>query len=250
MFGAPAPAAGGSLFGSAPATGGLFGAAPATPAGGLFGQPAQTGGGLFGASQAPAAGGLFGAPPATPSLFGAPQQPTSLFGASQPAATPSLFGAPAASGSLFGAPPATPSLFGAPPAPATSLFGQSQPSLFGQPTVNPTPLFGQSQPAASSLFGAKPSLFGTSSLAQSTAPLVPRLGDPYPPPNPDDPSIESRIEAIKAAWDPTTPRCQFQTYFYNMPAPPNTVAQYNSPPVGLDPKAWARAVRENPDPEQ
>jgi len=87
LFGTPAPATGGSLFGAtpapaAPSTGGLFGSstpAPAPNAGGLFGAPAPApaaGGSLFGApTPAPATGGLFGSTPAPApgSLFGAPQ---------------------------------------------------------------------------------------------------------------------------------------------------------------------------------
>ena len=86
---APAPAAGGGLFGApapAPATGGgLFGStpAPAPATGGLFGAaspaPAPAGGGLFGATPAPApaaGGGLFGAAPAAPAFGAAPAPAT------------------------------------------------------------------------------------------------------------------------------------------------------------------------------
>ena len=87
-FGTPAPAPGGSLFGSSPAapapSTGLFGApAPAAPGGGsLFGSPAPAGGGsLFGSTMpapAPAPGGFgFGAASPAPSAFGTS---SSLFG--------------------------------------------------------------------------------------------------------------------------------------------------------------------------
>ncbi|GAA5906614.1 hypothetical protein JCM5296_000711 [Sporobolomyces johnsonii] len=270
-FGAPAATSTPSLFGSTPASApaaapSLFGSTPAAqPAAGtsLFGNTATSApapsGGLFGSSQ-PAAGstGLFGAPkPAT----------TSLFGASQPSSTPSLFGTttsqPATAPSLFGqSQPAgqTTSLFGQPaqqqqqqPQQPPSLFGQAQPA---QPAVTSAPLFGQSQSAASnSLFGSKPastSLFGsTAPVSAPPAPAapVPKLGEPYPPPNPNETPIESRIEAIKAAWDPQNPKCRFQTYFYNEPTPPNTVQMYGRPPNGTDEKAWQKAVRENPDPD-
>jgi len=60
------------MFGAA-AGGGLFGAAPAASGGGLFGAPAAAGGGLFGAPAAAAGGGgLFGAPAAGGGMFGAP----------------------------------------------------------------------------------------------------------------------------------------------------------------------------------
>ncbi|GAA5957072.1 hypothetical protein JCM21900_000784 [Sporobolomyces salmonicolor] len=270
-FGAPAASSAPSLFGSttasAPAAApSLFGSTPAAqPTAGtsLFGNTATSApapsGGLFGSSQ-PAAGstGLFGAPkPAT----------TSLFGASQPSSTPSLFG------TTTSQPAAAPSLFGQsqPAGQTTSLFGQptqqqqhqqqQQPSLFGQsqpaqPAVTSAPLFGQSQTAASnSLFGSKPastSLFGsTAPVSAPPAPAapVPKLGEPYPPPSPNEAPIESRIEAIKAAWDPQNPKCRFQTYFYNEPTPPNTVQMYGRPPNGTDEKAWQKAVRENPDPD-
>lgn len=73
-FGAPAPAATGSVFGApAPAAGGFGGfGAPAPAATGLFGAAAPApGAGAFGApAPAPAAGGLFGAAPAA-TRFGA-----------------------------------------------------------------------------------------------------------------------------------------------------------------------------------
>lgn len=130
------------------------------------------------------------------------------------------------------------------------------------------PLFGQSQTAATaSLFGApKPagSLFGSTNTggfgaslsasqaqqSQQPAASVPRLGDPYPPPNPNEPSIESRLQAIKSAWDPADPGCKFQTYFYNEVLPPNKASMYGRPPQGTDDRAWQKAVRENPDPER
>ena len=122
LFGkSPAPAPGTSLFSSAPAPGGgLFGstAAPA-PSGGLFGAaPAPAaGGGLFGSAPAPATGGgLFGAAPAA----AAP-----AFGAAPAAAAPAFGAAPAAAAPAFGAAPAAPA-FGAAPAPATGgLFGST-----------------------------------------------------------------------------------------------------------------------------
>ncbi|SCV70810.1 BQ2448_3572 [Microbotryum intermedium] len=278
------PAPTGGLFGATPTstagtTGSLFGGfgattsqAPATPAGGgLFGG-STTGAGMFGASSTTTSQA-----PATTSLFGQQQSTTTtpgLFGASTSAATPG-------GSSLFGAtsqPGATSSLFGASTAPAgQSLFGQSQqaPSFsFGasnqaqqqannaaQPAVTAAPLFGQSQSAATaSLFGSKSassSLFASNSTfgvqpnpAVQPQPPMPKLGDPYPPPNPNERPIESRIEAIKSAWDPQDPKCRFQTYFYNEPAPLNNVKMYGRPPQGTDEKAWQKAVRENPDPEK
>jgi len=163
-------------------------------------------------------------------------------------------------GGLFGA-----STFGQPPAPAGSAAGAQQALPLS------SSLFGQSQSAAtSSLFGSKPTqpaAFGAnplfpSSLSQSnqfsastsTAVIpqpapVPKLGEPYPPPNPAEPTIESRLEAIKSGWDTTTAQCRFQTYFYNAVPAGSSAGGYAKPP-GAEEKAWLKAVRENPEPEK
>ncbi|KAM0789122.1 hypothetical protein ACM66B_003176 [Microbotryomycetes sp. NB124-2] len=284
LFGSTTPASGTttstSLFGStttAPSSStpgtSLFGASSAAPGTtSLFGNTATSA-----ASSAPS---LFGQSAATPTpgtstgLFGSQpqQQSTSLFGgqtSSQPGSSTSLFGGGAGGGGLFG------STSSAPP----SLFGQqqpatSQPPAAGQPAVTAAPLFGQSQTAAtSSLFGSKPAststslfgskpasggLFGQSSSLSSSTPLpptaqppVPKLGDPFPPPNSaNQRPIESRIQDIKSAWDPQDPKCKFQTYFYNEVLPPNKASMYGRPPQGTDERAWQKAVRENPDPEK
>ncbi|KAL7478711.1 hypothetical protein ACHAW6_004464 [Cyclotella cf. meneghiniana] len=104
LFGAPAPAPTGGLFGSTSTS------APA-PSGGLFGStPAPaTSGGLFGSTPAPApSGGFFGNNPAPSGGF---------FGASAPAPSGGLFGAPtpAPSGGLFGASAPAPSAFSSQP---------------------------------------------------------------------------------------------------------------------------------------
>jgi nuclear pore complex protein Nup54 len=223
----------------------LFGAAPAAPS--LFGQPAAPQSSLFGAPAAPSS--PFGAPAAAaapPSLFGAPQPAPSLFGAPAPAAPAGggLFG----QSSLFSTPPA--------PAPAPSLFG----STFGQPAAAapapaPAPFsFGQSQAAASnSLFGppsSAPSLFNSQAPAQIPLPpaALPKLGSaPLSPPN--QPSIETRLEKIKNAWDPNSPQCRFQTYFYNVVdlSGGRSTSMYGRPPGGTDETAWTKAVRENPE---
>ncbi|GAA6061876.1 hypothetical protein JCM10212_000517 [Sporobolomyces blumeae] len=279
-FGAPAASSTStpSLFGSTPA--------PATSAPSLFGSstPAAststTTGGLFGSTSATPGGAAAGSTTTT-SLFGAPKPAgtttASLFGTSQPGTTTSLFGQ---------SQPTTTSLFGQPAQPqqqqqpSTSLFGQpaqpQQQQPQQQPAVTSAPLFGQSQSAATaSLFGSKPasstSLFGSTStaaaptslpfgqsqtpstlnstLTAAAPPVVPKLGDPLPP-NPNEPSIEARIGQVKAAFDPSDPKCRFQTYFYNEPTAPHGVKSYGRPPNGTDDKAWNKAVRENPDPER
>ncbi|GAA6039719.1 hypothetical protein JCM8097_001369 [Rhodosporidiobolus ruineniae] len=267
-----APATGG-LFGAAPAasaapaTGGLFGAAPAAGGTSLFGAPKPAGTGLFGSTTTPAAS----QPGAAPSLFGSTQPAaagTGLFGSAAPA--------PAAGGGLFGA--AAPaasgtgtSLFGQPAAPAAGggLFGSTAAAPAAQPAVTAAPLFGQSQSAASSsLFGpkptapaptAQPSLFGASTafaLGASTSivpapPSLPKLGDPLPSSlsSSSEKPIEARIEAIKAAWDPSNPACRFQTYFYNEIPPGQSASMFAKPPQASE-QGWEKARRENPDPER
>ncbi|GAA5971838.1 hypothetical protein JCM3765_006611 [Sporobolomyces pararoseus] len=277
-----------SLFGSTPATsapggGGttsLFGGGTSTaaPSGGLFGStPAASGGSLFGGAQQQK--------PATTSLFGGggggtsqPGTTPSLFGTSQPTSTPSLFGTSQAQ--------PTTSLFGQPQQQqqqqqtGSSLFGGGQQPQ-QQPAVTSAPLFGQSQSAATaSLFGSKPastqptttslSLFGNNNnnnasgnqfqqsqsqqqqqQQQQSQPLnqsIRKLGEP-PLPNPLEPTIESRIESIKSAYDPQHSKCRFQTYFYNEPAVGQNVQNYARPPNGTDDKAWNKAIKENPDPD-
>ncbi|BGP24144.1 nucleoporin Nup44 [Rhodotorula toruloides] len=274
---APAPGATPSLFGSAtaaPATGGLFGSVPATSSagGGLFGstttsQAPATGGGLFGSatpatgSAAPSAGGLFGSTNAgtTGGLFGAKPPTTGTTGG--------LFGSttqqqPATGGGLFGstAAPATGGLFGSmqqqpqqqqqqqqqqqPQQQAPSLFGQSQSAASAS-------LFGPKPAASSSFFGSANPLLGTSTTAQPTAPSapIPKLGDPLPS-KPNEPSIESRLSALKDAWDPSSPKCRFQTYFYNEVPAGQSVGMYSRPVEGARRDEWDRAVRENPEPEK
>ncbi|KAG0268181.1 Nucleoporin p58/p45 [Linnemannia exigua] len=132
---AAAPAAGSSLFSTAPALGSTS----------LFGKPAGFGAPTTTTSAAPTFSlttpaapsvGLFGAPAAAPatSLFGAPA-------ASAAAPSTGLFGAPAASAPATG-------LFGAPAAAApTGLFGASAAS------APATGLFGAPAPATASPFG-------------------------------------------------------------------------------------------------
>ncbi|BEJ15591.1 hypothetical protein CspHIS471_0501960 [Cutaneotrichosporon sp. HIS471] len=248
---ASTPAAGAGWFGSNAATqsagGGLFGSTGAQPqqqAGGLFGpgQPQQQqGGGLFGPATAQPqqqSGGLFGstanAQPAG-GLFGSTgQKPagTGLFGSTtaQPAAGGGLFGSATqpqqAAGGLFGASTAQPqqsSLFA--PKPAGGLFGST-----AQPQ-QPTGLF------ASTAQQPQQNMFASTSqpLAQSTAP-------------PQGQDIESRIVAIKNAWDDNSPDCRFKYFFYNV-VDPGTSQAYGRPISATDDSKWLRAMRDNPDPQ-
>ncbi|KAL7414656.1 nucleoporin complex subunit 54-domain-containing protein [Mrakia frigida] len=234
-FGQPAPAA------PAP-SGGLFGSQPAQPA------SSSTFGGFGAAAPKPAFS--FGSPAPA-----APQPQTSLFGSTSttPAPSTSLFGQPqqqqqAPSTSLFGAPPAQPGLFGQqpqqPPQQQGGLFGstsqqqpqqQQQQSTFGFQSQNQPqqqqqqqqqPPLGMSQLGASSFGGAAPG------------------GGPV---KLEDLSIEQRMEYVKGAWDPSSPTCKFQYFFYNL-VPPNETHLYGRPQNARDDAAWFKAQRENPDP--
>ncbi|RSH92222.1 hypothetical protein EHS25_008637 [Saitozyma podzolica] len=243
----PAPQAGGGLFGGAPTGGGgLFGQQPQqqqqqqqgqTPGAGssLFGgNSGATGGGLFGQAQAqpqqkPAGTGLFGSTAMTPSsggLFGSTAQP------GQQQAGTGLFGSTAQSQQ-----PAQSSLFGG--------FGQSQQpqqqqqqqpsastSIFGAP---PQPL--QQQPQAALFGSVNAPLAATSNLGASAVGLPQR----------QEQSIEERMMAVQRAWDPSSPDCRFKYFFYNV-VEPGTTYRYGRPAAANDDVKWAKAVRENPDP--
>jgi nuclear pore complex protein Nup54 len=63
-----------------------------------------------------------------------------------------------------------------------------------------------------------------------------------------EPDIESRIMSIQRAWDVNSPECQFKYYFYNV-VEPGTAHHYGRPANATDDAKWARAVRDNPDPD-
>ncbi|GFZ47778.1 hypothetical protein JCM24511_05525 [Saitozyma sp. JCM 24511] len=243
----PAPQAGGGLFGGASTGGGgLFGQQPQqqqqqqqgqTPGAGagssLFGGTAgATGGGLFGQAQTqqkPVGTGLFGSTAMTPSsggLFGSTTQP------GPPQAGTGLFGSTAQSQQ-----PAQSSIFGG--------FGQSQQqqqqqqpststSIFGASTQ---PLLQQQQPQAALFGSVNAPLAAISNLGASAVGLPQR----------QEPSIEERMMAVQRAWDPNSPDCRFKYFFYNV-VEPGTTYRYGRPAAANDDVKWAKAVRENPDP--
>jgi nuclear pore complex protein Nup54 len=158
---------------------------------------------------------------------------------------------------LFGSTaPATGGLFGSTTQPQQQQQQQQQqqsqaPSLFGQSqSAASASLFGP-KPATSSLFGSPNPLLGSSATAQPPAPAAPisKLGDPLPS-NPNEPSIESRLSALKDAWDPSSPKCRFQTYLYNEVPAGQSAAMYSRPVEGARRDEWERARRENPEPEK
>ncbi|WVQ75991.1 hypothetical protein IAR50_005627 [Cryptococcus sp. DSM 104548] len=268
--------------------GGLFGSATSTSAqpqqqpgqsGGLFGglgqsqqgqqpqqQPQQQGqtggGGLFGSAPSnPASGGLFGQKPAGSGLFGS----TSSAPAPAPASGGGLFGSTAqpsqqnAGGGLFGSTqqPAQQQASG-------GLFGTQQPQgqqqqgggLFGSTNQNSGGLFGgsgastsqpQQQPPQqqSGLFGStlgapQQQQLGQSQMQQS------QLGQSMFGAKKEQ-DIESRIRAVQNAWDSASPECRFKYFFYNV-VEEGTASRYGRPANATDDAQWAKALRDNPDP--
>ncbi|KZT64982.1 hypothetical protein DAEQUDRAFT_731954 [Daedalea quercina L-15889] len=264
--GAPTSTTGNSLFGTTnsnatgtnTAGGGLFGntGAANTTGGGLFGNTGgsntnATGGGLFGNTGAnttsTTSGGLFGNTSANPSAPGG-----GLFGSTNTntaGTTGGLFGntanaAPAQSGGLFG---------------STANTQASQPNLFGTQSQAglSTQLFGGStlgQPPqvqrAGSLFGG--SMLGGSALGAtqgglfSSRPAVP-AGQTQADAQSQFVSLQQRIEGIYLAWNPASPQCRFQHYFYNL-VDPSQVHLYGRPANATNDALWQKAAKENPDP--
>ncbi|KAL5495512.1 NUP57 [Sanghuangporus weigelae] len=204
--------------------------------------------GAFGASTAPTGGtGPFAASTANPS-----QPSTGLFGQQQnqqPAGTTTLFGQPQIQQQQQQQP--TTSLFG-----QSTAQAQSQPtglfSNFGQSTTNSAPnttggfgLFGSSQPG-SSLMGAPNAGTSTSGLFAGRTSLMQgqQQGDSA---QAQFVNLVQRIEAVAQAWDPSSPQCRFEHFFYNL-VDPSQVHLYGRPPNATNDALWQKATRENPDP--
>ncbi|EKM78316.1 hypothetical protein AGABI1DRAFT_121430 [Agaricus bisporus var. burnettii JB137-S8] len=146
---------------------------------------------------------------------------------------------------------------------------QQQPSLFGSTTTGQpsTGLFGGSSTnAGGGLFGNRSqqpgtgSLFGSTTgtgaaLNASTLPSSSLLGSRTaltPAQQQADAQtqalqLQQRIEAIYHAWNPSSPQCRFQHYFYNLVSP-ERVGLYGRPTNALNDTLWEKARRENPDP--
>ncbi|KAF8909698.1 nucleoporin complex subunit 54-domain-containing protein [Gymnopilus junonius] len=251
----PSQATGGGLFGqqqNQPGTttgttgtgGGLFGSTTTTSTGsGLFGSNTQlptqpTGTGIFGSTQT--GGGLFGggAKPATGGgLFGSITTPATS------TTTNPLFG-----GSLFGQP--------------QQAQQQQQQQQQQQPQQQQGGLFGST--AGNPLFGGNKSTLGTSSLGvplqqttgfgASTTPgnLLGSRSTAGTQQQPADAQAQFQqltqsMEKIYNSWNPQSPECQFQYYFYNL-VDPKQVSLYGRPLNATNEALWEKAVRENPDP--
>ncbi|KAF9224896.1 hypothetical protein BS17DRAFT_779235 [Gyrodon lividus] len=245
---------GGSIFGNTstntqqqPTSGSLFGSTNNTT------QPSN----LFGttATQAPGSGGgLFGSSTTSSNPLFGNKNPASIFGTQGSGTTtgtgstntitpPSLFGQPAAQGMTTTTQPVT-SLFGQPAQqqqkPTGSLFGSTaQPSgtgsLFGSTLAPPslgTGLGSGSFLGASTSTPSSMTIGGTSQQQDPQSQFV---------------ALMQRIDAIAEAWNPNSPQCRFQHYFYNL-VDPSLVSQYGRPANATNEALWQRAVRENPDP--
>lgn len=58
-------------------------------------------------------------------------------------------------------------------------------------------------------------------------------------------SVKDQLARIRDAWDPQSPNCAFQHYFYNK-VPADQVGLYQMPP-GQDQQKWERASAQRPD---
>ncbi|KAL1745986.1 nucleoporin complex subunit 54-domain-containing protein [Schizophyllum fasciatum] len=270
---------GGGLFGGASNTNTntassnpLFGG---KPAGSLFGNAATNtgttgGGGLFGSTntgqqqqQQGQGSSLFGG--GTNTNNAGASTGTGLFGSTtntgqQPAQGGGLFGNTNTNtnsqqqgtkpGGLFGSTNQTGTSTG-----TGGLFGggqTQQPSggLFGQSTTNANPLFGGQSTSTNPLFGGAQQ---QNQLAPAQSLLMSRATQAQTPPANDPQSqfmrLQARMEEIFNAWNPQSPQCRFQHYFYNLVLP-EQVAMYGRPANATNDAAWQEAVRRNPDPSR
>ncbi|KIK96889.1 hypothetical protein PAXRUDRAFT_825485 [Paxillus rubicundulus Ve08.2h10] len=264
MFGATTQSASDSLFGNTntqqqqqPAGGSFFG--------GTNTQQQQPGGSFFGTNgsnsqQQPVSGSLFGSatnttqPTASPfgnSTTQAPAYGGGLFGSSTTSSNPlfgnkspaSIFGTQASSTTTSTSTITPPSLFGQPvqqqEKPNGSMFGSTtQPpgagSLFGSALSPPSLGTGVGQGSFLGTSASKPSSMTIGSTSQQQDPQSQFT------------ALTQRIDVIAQAWDPNSPQCRFQHYFYNL-VDPSLVSQYGRPANATNEALWQRAVRENPD---
>ncbi|KAJ8100873.1 nucleoporin complex subunit 54-domain-containing protein [Lipomyces tetrasporus] len=130
---------------------------------------------------------------------------------------------------------------------------QQQQSLFGSSTTfNPSQ--SQQQPfslSSSKSFNPSASTLGSSAFGQSVNQpgLVGNLsqsvvGLPYGPIS-TAPSIPDQLQKIKNSWDPSSPECAFQFYFYNK-VPSEHALLYSKPP-NHDQTRWEAAIAARPD---
>ena len=212
----------------------------------------------------------FSFPSSTASTFSAPQPSTStfgqggLFGSTPSSSSTSGFGGGGFSfgsttsfgsgsvGSLGSWAPGTGGGF------SFGAFGSSQPS---QSTFS----FGSSAFPSTSTTTQQPGAFGTGGLSAfnpqgssgsfglfGSQPLQPQqqTAQASAPPQADQSAsspLVKQLMDLKAAYDPTSPLCRFQSIFYNRVADPSKLRSF-IPPPHANPALYQRAVRSNPDP--
>ncbi|KAF9453387.1 hypothetical protein P691DRAFT_64531 [Macrolepiota fuliginosa MF-IS2] len=117
----------------------------------------------------------------------------------------------------------------------STLFGtrpqQSAGGLFGSTAGMGNTLNASTMPS-SSLLGSRTALTPAQQQADSQTQAL---------------QLQQKIEAIFHAWNPASPQCRFQYYFYNL-VNPNQVSLYSRPANSKNDALWEKAVRENPDP--
>ncbi|PBK66252.1 hypothetical protein ARMSODRAFT_890614 [Armillaria solidipes] len=149
---------------------------------------------------------------------------------------------------------------------ANPMFGSSSTNtapatntnIFGTTSTSANPMFasstntlGTSTLGGSTLgtgaFGTQPqqqSTLGANSLLKSTAPASQQqLVDAQT----QFAKLSQKIESIANAWNPSSPQCRFQHYFYNL-VEPNQVSMYGRPHNATNDALWQKAIQENPDP--
>ncbi|KIY64027.1 hypothetical protein CYLTODRAFT_425598 [Cylindrobasidium torrendii FP15055 ss-10] len=256
---------GGGLFGStnnnntsnnatSNTDGGLFGSSNTNTGGGLFGSSntnntaGNTGGGLFGSSttnNTNTGGGLFGSSNTNNSNTGG----GGLFGSTNNNASNTGSGG----GGLFGSTNNNASntggggLFGTANTNNTNT-GNTGSSLF--PSSSTNPLFGSTSnntlgasTLSTSAFG-KPAQQAGGGLLRSTTggPLQQAPADAHA----QFETLKNKMEMVVAAWNPSSPQCRFQHYFYNL-VDPSQVHLYGRPANATNDALWQRANQENPD---
>jgi nuclear pore complex protein Nup54 len=205
----------------------------------VFGTP-QTGTSAFGLGTPQ---GQIGATGLGGSAFGTPAQNTNLGG--------SGWGGSAFGGSPFGGTGSQGTGFGGQPQFSQSAFQPQQSQQPQQPIPQLQPGHQSLSPAFSSsitshALPSKPSMFadfGTSLRGKSSDPTPGPSNQNYGPAQP--PSIPNQLSTLKQKWDPSSPECIFQTYFYNRVGT-DQAALYTKPP-NQDQKKWDEAVTARPD---
>lgn len=130
-------------------------------------------------------------------------------------------------------------------APSFSLFGssQQQQSAAAQPQQQSAFSFSQPQQPQQQGFGAQSQQQGFGTQPQTFQPQYPNnpIAAAAPPPYPFE-----QIRAITDAYNPQSPTCQFQTFFYTK-VDPSKIDQYIKP-LHISTRRWLLAQKQNPEP--